>query len=82
MGMRGGVFPPSSSAALHFQPSLFLLPQAAVLSSELALLTEGMLLTSMWLSKTILSEFLPHPVSSQLNFFCSCPLKMVGERKL
>ena len=67
--MRDGISLPSSSAALRFQPLLFLLPQAAVLSLESALSTEGMLLTSTWLSKTILSEFLPLPVSSQLDWF-------------
>lgn len=60
---EGGVWDggplPFSSAALCFQPFLFLLPQAVGLSSESALSTEGMLLTSMWLSKTILSELVP-----------------------
>jgi len=73
---------PSSSAALRFQPLLFLLPQAAELSSELALLTEGMPLTSTWLSKTISSEFVPLPTHSRLGCFGGCPPEAVGQRKL
>lgn len=76
--VQDGVSPPSSSAASRFQPLLFLFPQAAELSSESALSTEGMLLTSTWLSKTILSEFVPLPVFPSLSFFCGCLQKWMG----